>query len=110
MCASIAVHFDEGTDWLTLALPVGALGRMDRRVGGYPFGSLEDSLEWRAPVDDWLERVAEHVFARVPFEGGLIGMEYNDAPVHHIDDVPEERWRGYLVRELDELMYFPATH
>ena len=36
-------------DWIDLSLPLGALGRVDARIGGNPFGDEERSLDWPAP-------------------------------------------------------------
>ena len=98
-------------DWLVLDIPLGALIKVDARVGGYPFGSIEGSLEWRRPIDDWLAEVGAHVFARTSFRLGLIGMEGSgEAYSDRLEDgIPAERWIGYLWPEDGQLKYFPAT-
>ena len=53
-------------DWLDLCLPTAALGRVDARVGGFPFGD-ERSLDWREPIDSWFFEVAQRVFAAVRY-------------------------------------------
>lgn len=110
VCASHAIRFDDGTDWLDLSLPLGALGRTDSRVGGYPVGAIEDSRDWRGPLDGWLLGIATRLFEQVPFRGGLLGMEGNENPAHTVEQVPASRCLGYLVRVDDGLEYFPATY
>ena len=67
----------EDLDTLELYLPLGALARVDRRIGGYPFDEHSGvaSLTWRAGLDRWLADVATAVHADVPFQRALIGFE-----------------------------------
>ena len=54
-----------------------ALGRLDARVGGYPFGPDGGpvSLAWRLPVDDWLAGIARQVAQACPFRMAAAGFE-----------------------------------
>ena len=54
-----------------------ALGRLDARVGGYPFGPDGGlvSLAWRRPVDDWLIGIARQVARACPFRMAATGFE-----------------------------------
>jgi hypothetical protein len=42
-----------------------ALGRIDPRVGGNPFGDFDESLQWRRALDDWLAELGRHVYENV---------------------------------------------
>jgi hypothetical protein len=96
-------------DWLDLCLPTGALGRADARVGGYPFGD-DDSLPWRAPIDEWMYRVAASVFRSAPFRFALVGFEVSGDPAADLEGpVPDERWVGYVLPAEPEPQFFPAT-
>jgi hypothetical protein len=79
VCGVFSSRYD-GADNLELYLPLGALVRVDRRMGGYPFDerSGADSLTWRAPLDRWLADVAVIVHAEVPFQRALIGFEVDE--------------------------------
>ncbi|GGM40064.1 hypothetical protein ACFFX1_31395 [Dactylosporangium sucinum] len=65
VCACTSVEFDDGQQWLTLNLPLGALARTDRRIGAFPFGEGGGpvSLRWRDQLDAWLGTVADAVHA-----------------------------------------------
>ncbi|MGH8890633.1 MAG: hypothetical protein ACRDV3_12875 [Acidothermaceae bacterium] len=67
----------DGDDSLTLGLPLGALARVDKRIGAFPFGDDGGprSLSWRQPLDSWLAEIAEHVRRSVGFELAVIGLE-----------------------------------
>lgn len=69
-----------GADWLDLGLPLGSLGRLDRRVGAFPLDPDGDE-SWRAPVDAWLEGVARAVFAACPYEHAVLGFEVTGVEV-----------------------------
>jgi hypothetical protein len=102
VCGGLAIREDEGPScWACFYLPLGALERADARVGGYPFGSFERSLEWRLPIDDWLAAVGREVYREVPFRLGKIGMEVSAL---EIDEA-----MGTLVPADGELVYTRAT-
>ncbi|MDG4809520.1 hypothetical protein O7634_22460 [Micromonospora sp. WMMD1120] len=106
VCGGYAHRYDS-TDSVELYLPLGALERIDRRIGGYPFndrGGVE-SLAWRAPLDRWLADVAIRVYDEVPFERALIGFEV-DEDVESGDD-PGRAAR--LLPTTDGWDYRPAT-
>jgi hypothetical protein len=112
-CGVVAVRFENGADWLSFYLPLGALTRTDPAVGGYPFGddSGEAALIWRRPIDDWLADVATRVFDEVPFLLGLVGMEalgeFDAADL--AGHVPEQRQDGILIPTGTVLTYHPAN-
>lgn len=113
VCGVVAVRFENGADWLSFYLPLGALARTDPLIGGYPFGddAGEPALIWRRPIDDWLAAVATRVFEEVPFRLGLVGMEATgevDA-ADLADSVPEQRQYGILVPTATALNYHPAN-
>ncbi|MEU4531230.1 hypothetical protein AB0F49_23695 [Micromonospora ureilytica] len=70
----------EGIDSLELYLPLGALARVDKRIGGFPFDhrSGVESLTWRAPLDRWLADIAVTVYVDVPFTRAVIGFEVDE--------------------------------
>jgi hypothetical protein len=76
VCIGGTVREENGPDWLSLGLPLGALARLDPRVRGFPFPPDDDgSLTWRRDIDDWLAEIAQNLFHAVPFPLGLIGVE-----------------------------------
>ena len=96
-------------DWLDLCIPTGALGRVDTRVSDYPFGD-DGSLAWRAPIDEWMYRVAAAVFRIAPFRVALIGFEVSGDPAADLEGpVPDDRWVGYVLPGEPEPHYFPST-
>ena len=111
VCGCVAVRELSGRDWFCFYLPMGALSDADHRVGAYPIGDADDSLQWREVVDDWLVELARDIFRTVPFELALIGAEVS-GEVYARDlgeGVPTERAFGYLVPHDKDLEYFPAT-
>jgi hypothetical protein len=107
---TVDVPFD-APDWLDFFVPLGALERLDDRIGGYPFGDFKGSLEWRRPLDDWLARVGKDVYPDFPFRLGLIGMEVSgEAYARSLEgQVPADRWFGYLMPTPEGLRYLAAT-
>lgn len=99
-CGTVAIREEDGSDWLDLYLPVGALSGLDKRVGGFPFEEGTGSRLWREPMDRWLADVAERAFEHVDFSLALIGFEVSGAA--HARDlrehgVPEQRGVCYLL-------------
>jgi hypothetical protein len=113
VCGVFAIREDEGPDWLVFYLPLEALCRVDRRIGGFPFDerSGPESLVWREPLDDWLVGIGRAVFSEVPFELGLVGFETSgEAYARDLAaGAPPERWSGFLLPEGDRLSYSPAN-
>ncbi|SNS69159.1 hypothetical protein SAMN06893096_106230 [Geodermatophilus pulveris] len=90
VCHSGPVLDEDGTGWLYFGVPLGALGRIDPRVCGYP---TEDghSFAWRRPLDDWLASVAFRLLEPVPFRAALIGFEvFTDLYLNLADGEPIE--------------------
>lgn len=112
VCGCLASRFDDGPDWLTLYLPLGAFARVERRVGGFPFGPAggPGSRTWRAPLDTWLAGVANEIYRHVDFRLGLVGFEVDHITAADLDGVvPEQRWQGYLLAADGQLRYTPAN-
>ena len=115
VCSVWALTETDGSIWLSLSLPLGALGLLEPRVGSFPLD--EDggpaSLVWRRQIDEWFANVvARRVFAQTQFKLGLIGWE--PAGEGHADQldgtVPAERPHGYVVPVDGVLRYYEATN
>ncbi|UQU65749.1 hypothetical protein COUCH_05370 [Couchioplanes caeruleus] len=113
VCGCFAVRDDgDGPEWIELYLPLGALARTDRRIGGYPFDSRSgpESLDWRSGLDDWLVAIAGQVHRQVPVRLGLVGFEVDSVSAETLGGVvPQERWAGFLLPAGDGLRYEPAN-
>ena len=114
VCSVWALTEADGSVWLSLSLPLGALGLLEPRVGSFPVG--EDggaaSLVWRRQIDDWLGNgVAKRVFAETPFKLGLIGWEpAGEGDTDQLDGtVPAKRPHSYVVPVDAVLRYYEAT-
>ncbi|MFI6784514.1 hypothetical protein [Micromonospora sp. NPDC050276] len=106
VCGSYTTRY-EGTDSLSLYLPLGALGRVDDRIGGYPFDQRSgvESLVWRAPLDRWLADIAVAVYDDVPFHLALIGFEVDD----EADITAGTAYAARLIPGADGMVYHEAT-
>lgn len=110
-CGTFTVREDDGPDWIGFYLPIGVL-HTAYDVGAYPFGDGETSRSWRAPLDEWLVRMAAAVFAAVRFPLALVGHEVSGttyAEEIQSTGVPEERWIGCLWREGERLVWHPPN-
>jgi hypothetical protein len=111
VCGAVAIREDDGPDWLHFYLPLGALGRVDRRVGGFPVGpdGGPGSLAWRRPLDDGLMGVGRQVFAQVDYQLAVIGFEASGQV--RSSDLPTRElpsgW-GYAIPDSRQLRYVPA--
>jgi hypothetical protein len=107
MVCGALVFRHEGIDNLELYPPLGALARVDRRVGGYPFDKRSgvESLTWRAPLDRWLADIGANVYADVPFQRALIGFEINV----DTDITADQRYAAVLLPHAEGMDYRPAT-
>lgn len=117
VCGVLAMREEEAgtgrSDWLALNVPLGALARIDARIGGFPFDkeSGTASLSWRKPLDNWLADVGTRVYGVVPFQLALVGLE----PLGEIHaeelklGVPKARMYGILVPANGKLRYYEAT-
>jgi hypothetical protein len=106
VCGALVFRYN-GIDNLELYLPLGALTRIDHRIGGYPFDERSgvESLTWRAPLDRWLADVAVAVYDDAPFQRALIGFEINE----DIDVGADERYAAVLLAYPEGMDYRPAT-
>jgi hypothetical protein len=113
VCGCDVMRFDrDNCDWLTLNLPLGALERVEPRIGGFPFGpdGGPESLAWRAPLDTWLAGVADEVFRHVGFRFGLIGFDLDYTTAADLNGVVSQQGRnGYLWPANGQLTYTPAN-
>lgn len=92
--------------------PLGAPARVDRRIGGFPFGPDGEprSPAWRAPLDTWLVGVADEVFRQVDFRIGLVGFEVDHTTAAELGGVvPGQRRNGYLLPVGGRLECAPAN-
>lgn len=109
VCGCLATRAQDGPEWLTLYLPLGALGRTDARIDAFPFGpgGGPSSLEWRRPLDERLASAARAVLAEAPFDLALIGFELDGTvDARSLGGAPpDERWFGIV---LPDGRYFPA--
>lgn len=101
VCATHVIREDGGygNDWLDLCLPLGALARVDHRVGGYPFGDVLISRAWREPIDNWFVGIAQAVAARHPFQLAMIGHEVSGQDWTFSGGSSEDEGVTYLVAE-----------
>ena len=106
VCGALVFRY-EGNDSLELYLPLGALARIDRRIGGYPFDERSgvESLTWRSPLDRWLADVAVAVHADVPFQRAFIGFEIDE----DADITADQRYAAVLLPDPEGMDYRPAT-
>jgi hypothetical protein len=107
VCGGFSSRYED-VDELELYLPLSALVRADRRIGGFPFDGRSgvESLIWRAPLDQWLADVAAAVHAAdVPFQRALIGFEIDE----DTDITADRRYAAALVPTPDGLDYRPAN-
>ncbi|MGW0215689.1 hypothetical protein ACWDXH_14985 [Micromonospora chokoriensis] len=106
VCGSYTSRY-EGVDILNLYLPLGALARVDKRIGGYPFDQRSgvESLIWRAPLDRWLADIAVTVYADVPFARAVIGFEADD----EFDTTTGASYVARLTPVANGMEYHPAT-
>jgi hypothetical protein len=112
VCGALAVRYDDGADWLEFYLPLGALARVERRVGGYPFGDIKGSMSWRGPIDAWLADIGAAVHATEPFRLALVGMEASRTDFEARDlpkGLPADRPFGVLVPALQGATFYPPT-
>jgi hypothetical protein len=106
VCGAYSSRYED-VDRLGFYLPLGALARVERRIGGYPFDERSgvESLAWRAPLDGWLADVATAVHAGAPFRRALIGFEVDE----DADLAADRRYAATLVPSSGGLDYRVAT-
>ncbi|WP_345155326.1 hypothetical protein [Micromonospora maritima] len=105
VCGSLLFRY-ENVDTLEFYLPLGALARVDDRIGGYPFdrSSGVESLSWRGALDRWLADVAVAVHGEVPFHRALIGFEVDGD--HEV--TAGRRYAAVVAPGVDGVEYHPA--
>ncbi|MGE4064131.1 MAG: hypothetical protein AB7E79_12260 [Rhodospirillaceae bacterium] len=97
-----------GPLWLRLCLPMSALGHLDSRIGGYPFGS-GTGRAWREPLDQWLSGVAIRIHAQAPFLAGAVGFEVSSEDFWAAGDRAHPDF-AMLRPDGDQVRYFPSTY
>ncbi len=99
---------DDGNDWLDVAIPLGGIPD----TGGWPFGGLEESMEWRRPIETILAHMVLDVAKSVPFRMAQIGWElsgmFDETDI--AGGVPSERLVGYVVQEGNSYRYYETTN
>jgi hypothetical protein len=112
-CATYVVREPE-IDWVYFGLPMGSLARVFP-VGAFPFDDGSD-LTWRETVDAWLCAIARSVWAKVEFRYAFVGgmcdvmaTTEGRAEILWPEEVPIERWVGYLVPSGDGLVWLPPN-
>lgn len=103
---------DDGSCWLTLYLPLGALEE------AYPINpavSVEDpgfaeAPYYREAIDGWLAEVGTQVFAEANFRIALIGFEVMMSvyAAELISGQPPPPGHGYLLPTAGGIHYLPA--
>jgi hypothetical protein len=109
-CGTIPIREDDGLDWLSLYIPMGALSSA-YAVGGYPFDEGKGK-DWRVPLEDWFAEIGETVYQTAKFQLGLIGLEVSgetDSKEVATNGIPQDRITAYLWVENDRLRYYPTT-
>ena len=105
----------EPRDWVSVYVPVGALGAVYPEVGPFPFGNGEtcEPGAWERTLQDWLVAFGRRLYAAAPFPLGVTGFEMHGdytADELRASGVPEERWDGLLLPdESGELVWYPPT-
>ena len=110
-CGTFIVREDNGSDWLGFYLPMGALETV-YNVGAFPFYDDTFNHVWREPLDTWLVQIAKSVFSVTPFSLALLGHEVSgetSAEEIRSQDIPEDRWIGYLWQENEHLVWYPPS-
>lgn len=107
-CSSYELTDDNGS-WVYFGVPLGSLGRC-YPIGAYPFEDGSD-LFWLDPVSKWLASIGHGVHAVNPFKAAITGFlttrEVDEVLRIIAQDIPAERWNGYLRPEGNELRWYP---
>ncbi|SBT67817.1 hypothetical protein GA0070622_4882 [Micromonospora sediminicola] len=105
VCGGFLFRYED-VDTLEFYLPLGALARVDDRIGGYPFdeSSGAESLSWRGALDRWLAAVAVAVHGEVPIHRALIGFEVDEGH----DVTAGRRYAAVVTPGVDGVEYRPA--
>lgn len=109
VCTSAVIEEDTSV-WVVLGVPLGALARVDPRVGGYPF-SDDQGHSWRRPLDDWLAAIAVGLFDVLPFRLALVGFEASGvmSAAELAEGVPVDHGHVGIIVVTDRPDYHPAT-
>ena len=79
VCGTYVTRHVEGLDWLVFYLPLGGLGRVDARVGAYPFADVSTSASWRRPLDTWLRALGDAIHGFEPTDDELRAIDEDTA-------------------------------
>ena len=111
VCGTITLRLEDDSDWVSLFIPLGSLARVETNIGGFPFGGYGDSLAWRRPLDDWLARLAKHVYRELRFPFAVIGHEVlaERTASQFTSGPPTSRTEGLLIATPAGLCYHPVT-
>lgn len=111
-CGTVSVREEEGIDWLDFYIPLGAIERTYKDVGGFFGTDHPKSRDWREPLENWLAEIGREVFSVVEFRLGLIGCEVSGvayASELAISGVPKSRGIGNLWPTSEGIQYFPTN-
>ena len=110
VCDLARVEEDGGSSWVVLGVPLGALARVDPRIGAYPFGDYPGTA-WRRPLDDWLADVAVRLFDVIPFSLALVGFEVSGvmSATQLAAGLPSKHDYVGIITVTDRPEYHPAT-
>ncbi|WP_436791721.1 hypothetical protein [Yinghuangia sp. YIM S10712] len=106
VCVCMAIRGgDEGSDWLDLCVPAGALDN-----AAVVYGNDRPCFT-SAVLDDWFADIGTEAFARAPFLLGVIGWEVSGcADASSLaGQLPQARNIGYLVPRGEVLHYGAAN-
>lgn len=102
-CYSYFVREDEGSDWLVLCIPRGALS---------PYFNTQTDPAWEQPIDQLFVEIGKYVFTAIDYQLALAGFHTSGqayASELSIKGIPERRWFGYLWPQDGKLNYFPRN-
>ena len=110
-CTTLLVREQHSTsgqlDWIIIGLPVGCLASVDRRVGAYPFGDLDECQLWLKPLTERLAQVSASALRAS--QGQMVKIGFEVAGRITDKELPVERSNAYVFRAGDTTEYAPPT-
>ena len=111
-CGTLFVREDDGTDWLVIYMPMGALAQTYKEARRPLSDSFLMLQVAKRELDDWFASLGVYVFREVPFRLGLIGHEVSGWTLAKLVEeagIPEMRYMSYLWPQQGRVEYFRAT-
>lgn len=96
-CGTYTVTDLDGCDWLSLCIPMGALGTA-YDVAAFPFESAA-SNSWRQHLDKWLVGLGRDICRDISFRLALLGHDVAGETTSTAiaqSGIPKDRWFGIL--------------